>query len=64
MKIEINTETNDFIVDMFDGITVSTIRHALDYLEDSHTWEHPDDKKQNKKTIKACKELIKYFRGD
>jgi hypothetical protein len=65
MKIEFSVEDNQMLYDVLDGMFVSLLRHELknstEFLESVR--QHPDDVKQYKKNIKACKVLLEYYGG-
>jgi hypothetical protein len=65
MKIEFSIEDNQMLYDVLDGVFVSLLRHELKNSEEylQIVQQHPDDVKQYKKNIKACKVLLKYYGG-
>lgn len=65
MKIEFSFEDNQMLYDVLDGMFVSLLKHELKSSEEfirDNPW-HPDDVKQYKKNIKACKVLLEYYGG-
>jgi hypothetical protein len=65
MKIEFSVEDNQMLYDVLDGMFVSLLRNELKNSEEflQTVQQHPDDVKQYKKNIKACKVLLKYYGG-
>ena len=65
MKIEFSIEDNQMLYDVLDGMFVSLLRNELKNSEEflQTVQQHPDDVKQYKKNIKACKILLKYYGG-
>lgn len=65
MKIDFTIDDHDFLYDVLDGFFVSLLRKELKNSEEfirDNPW-HPDDVKQYKKNIKACKVLLEYYGG-
>jgi hypothetical protein len=65
MKIDFSFEDNEMLYDVLDGMFVSLLRKELRNSEEflDTVRNHPDDVKQYKKNIKACKVLLKYYGG-
>jgi hypothetical protein len=65
MKFEIDLNGNELMYNVLDGVFVTLLRNELknsvEFLQSVQ--QHPDDVKQYKKNIKACKVLLKYYGG-
>jgi len=65
MKFEFSIDDNELMYNVLDGVFVTLLRNELknskEYLQ--IVQQHPDDVKQYKKNIKACKVLLDYYGG-
>lgn len=62
MKLELQLEESDYMLEMFTAITVANLKWDLVAWE-SLKYVHPNDAKVHKQRIKAAKLLIKYYSG-
>lgn len=60
MKIEIELGTDELGNNVIEQIMIGKLKDICDMCRTSN-WHHPDDKKQDKKIVKACKVLLKYY---
>lgn len=64
MKLELELGTNELgheLVEQFFIWKLKQIRHDLLPENNRGVFLHPDDKKQNKKLVKACNLLLEYY---
>lgn len=64
MKLELEIGTNELgheLVEQFFIWKLKQIRHDLLPENNRGVLLHPDDKKQNKKLVKACNSLLEYY---
>ena len=65
MKFNIELDDNELMYNVLDGVFVALLRNELKNSEEflKPVQQHPDDVKQYKKNIKACKVLLDYYGG-
>jgi hypothetical protein len=65
MKFTIELDDNELMYNVLDGVFVALLRNELKNSEEflQSVQQHPDDVKQYKKNIKACKVLLDYYGG-
>jgi hypothetical protein len=65
MKFNIELDDNELMYNLLDGVFVALLRNELKNSEEflQSVQQHPDDVKQYKKNIKACKVLLEYYGG-
>ena len=65
MKFNIELDDNELMYNVLDGVFVALLRNELKNSEEflQSVQQHPDDVKQYKKNIKACKVLVEYYGG-
>ena len=65
MKFQIDLDDNELMYNVLDGVFVTLLRNELKSSEKylKTVQQHPDDVKQYKKNIKACKVLLDYYGG-
>ena len=65
MKFEFSIDDNELMYNVLDGVFVTLLRKELKNSEEylQSVQQHPDDVKQYKKNIKACKVLLDYYGG-
>ena len=65
MKFEFSIDDNELMYNVLDGVFVTLLRNELKNSEKflQSVQQHPDDVKQYKKNIKACKVLLEYYGG-
>jgi hypothetical protein len=65
MKFNIELDDNELMYNVLDGVFVALLRNELKNSEEflQSVQQHPDDVKQYKKNIKACKVLLEYYGG-
>ena len=65
MKFEFSIDDNELMYNVLDGVFVTLLRNELKNSEKflQSVQQHPDDVKQYKKNIKACKVLLDYYGG-
>jgi hypothetical protein len=65
MKFEFSIDDNELMYNVLDGVFVTLLRNELKNSEEflQSVQQHPDDVKQYKKNIKACKVLLDYYGG-
>ena len=65
MKFNIELDDNELMYNVLDGVFVALLRNELKNGEEflQSVQQHPDDVKQYKKNIKACKVLLDYYGG-
>jgi hypothetical protein len=65
MKFNIELDDNELMYNVLDGVFVALLRNELKNSEEflQSVQQHPDDVKQYKKNIKACKVLVDYYGG-
>jgi len=65
MKFEFSIDDNELMYNVLDGVFVTLLRNELKNSEEflQSVQQHPDDMKQYKKNIKACKVLLEYYGG-
>jgi hypothetical protein len=65
MKFEFSIDDNELMYNVLDGVFVALLRNELKNSEEflQSVQQHPDDVKQYKKNIKACKVLLEYYGG-
>jgi hypothetical protein len=65
MKFEFSIDDNELMYNVLDGVFVALLRNELKNSEEflQSVQQHPDDVKQYKKNIKACKVLLDYYGG-
>jgi hypothetical protein len=65
MKFEFSIDDNELMYNVLDGVFVTLLRNELKNSEEflQSVQQHPDDVKQYKKNIKACKVLLEYYGG-
>jgi hypothetical protein len=65
MKFNIELDDNELMYNVLDGVFVALLRNELKNSEEflQSVQQHPDDVKQYKKNIKACKVLLDYYGG-
>jgi hypothetical protein len=65
MKFNIELDDNELMYNVLDGVFVALLRNELKNSEEflQSVQQHPDDVKQYKKNIKACKLLLEYYGG-
>ena len=65
MKIEFSIDANELMYDVLDGVFITLLKKELKSSKEflGSGQQHPDDVKQYKKNIKACKVLLEYYGG-
>jgi len=63
MKIDIEVDDNDYMLSIFEAITVQNLQWDLTHWQ-LEKYVHPNDEKNHKKRIKAAKVLLKYYKGE
>lgn len=63
MKIDIELDGNDYMLSIFEAITVQNLEWDLTQWKLA-TYVHPNDEKNHNKRIKAAKVLLKYYKGE
>lgn len=63
MEIKVEVDDSDYMVSMFEAITVQNLEWDLLKWETSG-YVHPNDIKEHNKRIKAAKLLIKWYSGE
>jgi hypothetical protein len=64
MKIEFETEDNNILHDVMDGIFVSLLKRQLkDSKEFLATAYNEEDKRNNQANIDACRVLLNHYTG-
>ena len=63
MEIKIDVDESDYMVSMFEAITVQNLRWDLQKWQ-ATGYVHPNDIKNHNKRIKAAKVLIKWYSGE
>ena len=60
MKLEFEDE---FVYQIKDAVMVAFLKDDLRTILDTHmvNWVHPDDRKYNKKLVKAYKRILDYY---
>jgi hypothetical protein len=65
MKISFDTDDNNLLLDIKAGVFIALLQTEIkDSLDNIKGAYHPDDVKQSKKVIKACKVLLDYYGGE
>lgn len=61
MKLELELGTNELGHDLIEQFFIWKLNQVRSDIEDWHGYVHPDDKKTNKKIVKACKTILEYY---
>lgn len=61
MKLELELGTNDLGHDLIDQFFIWKVKNVKSDIENWNGYVHPDDKKTNKKIVKACNVLLEYY---
>jgi hypothetical protein len=63
MKIKFDVDDSDYMVSMFEAVTVQNLKWDLLAWETTE-YVHENDAKKHNKRIKAAKLLIKWYSGN
>ena len=61
MKLELELGTNELGHDLIEQFFIWKLKETINDMMNYACNVHPDDKKANKKIIKACNVLLEYY---